>query len=453
MVAAGSAVLLAMSPSASALDPPAVDGATSPPQDTTGPGTAMSQRSECMMTGVVPETDPAAASVNQEMLNLSGAWLFSRGEGQTVAVIDTGVTAGPRLPNVEPGGDYVADTDGLVDCDGHGSAVAGIIAGQSGPDAFSGVAPASRLLSIRLTSAAYAPRQQAEDPPTARSALEIASLARAIVHAADLGARVITVSVATCLRADSELDQQTLGAALHYAAVDKDAVIVAAAGDLNSTVTAGGSECQANPVNPPSDPNDPRNWSGTTSISVPSWWQPYVLSVGSVTATGEPSAFTMAGPWLGIAAPGEGVVSIGNGPAAGLANGFPAARGQWVAFSGTGYASAYVAGVAALVRSRFPNMPAEEVIRRLRATAHNGARSPSNLIGSGVVDPVAALTWQLPVAESGQSASAPTRIEAPLTPEAPDHTPRTVAFAGTVALALAVAGVAVAARRRKDRQE
>ena len=37
------------------------------------------------------------------MLNLAGGWQFSRGEGQTVAVIDTGVRPGPRLPNVEAG--------------------------------------------------------------------------------------------------------------------------------------------------------------------------------------------------------------------------------------------------------------------------------------------------------------------------------------------------------------
>ncbi len=40
--------------------------------------------------------------------------------------------------------------------------------------------------------------------------------------------------------------------------------------------------------------NDPRNWGGVSSVSTPSWWQPYVLSVGSLNATGQPSGFTMA---------------------------------------------------------------------------------------------------------------------------------------------------------------
>lgn len=63
----------------------------------------------------------------------------------------------------------------------------------------------------------------------ARASLDIAALARAIVHAADLGARVINISAITCLPADRPVDQAALGAAIRYAAVEKDVVIVAAA--------------------------------------------------------------------------------------------------------------------------------------------------------------------------------------------------------------------------------
>ena len=185
-------------------------------------------------------------------------------------------------------------------------------------------------------------------------------------------------------------------------------------------------------------------------MSVPSWWQQYVLSVGSVGADGQPSAFTMAGPWLGIAAPGENMISLSNGDGGGPVNGMPNERGQLSAVSGTSFAAAYVSGVAALVRSRFPQLGATQVIERLTATAHNGARAPSNLVGAGTVDPVAALTWQLagPAPDGGS-----TQIAAPEPPVAVNHTPRTIALAGTAALALAVAATALAASRRKDRSE
>ena len=80
----------------------------------------MEQRGPCSTSGVIPGSDPGAVAPSQGMLNLPAAWQFSRGDGQLVAVIDTGVRPGQRLPNVDPGGDFVETTDGLTDCDGHG---------------------------------------------------------------------------------------------------------------------------------------------------------------------------------------------------------------------------------------------------------------------------------------------------------------------------------------------
>ena len=59
------------------------------------------------------------------------------------------------------------------------------------------------------------------------------SLARAIRTAADLGAKVINVSLASCTNAAAPVNQDPLGAAVCYAAVDKDAMIMAAAGNKN----------------------------------------------------------------------------------------------------------------------------------------------------------------------------------------------------------------------------
>ncbi|MGJ6126743.1 type VII secretion-associated serine protease mycosin [Mycolicibacterium sp. Y3] len=447
-VLAGAVATLVAHSSAWAVSPPSVDVTVPPPSAGSGPSGELMQRSECVTTGLRPGTVPSTAS--ERMLNIPGAWQFSRGEGQTVAVIATGVTPGSRLPDVKSGGDYVGNTDGLTDCDGHGTLIAGIIGGQPGADVFSGVAPAARIVSIRQRSAAYSLREQSDDPARARAALDITTLARAVVRGADSGARVIVIAQGVCLPADSTVDQQSLGAALRYAAVEKDVVVIAPAGDLGSTGLSAGNECRANPLTPSGNPADSRNWGGVVSVAVPAWWQPYVLAVASLGPDGQPSEFTMPGPWVGIAAPGQDIVSLSNaGSSGGLANGVPGQRGQWTSLNGTGYAAAYVAGAAALVRSRFPELTAAEVIQRLQRTAHNGARSPSNLVGSGMVDPVAALTWELPPS-AGDRSAAPVRIAAPAVPTPPDHLPRTIAFAGTAVLAVLVASVAFARHRRRD---
>jgi membrane-anchored mycosin MYCP len=432
-------VAIVSCPAAGAITRPGVDPQVPPPSGDPGPSQPMAQRSPCTATAVSPGSDPGAVSPNQLALNLSEAWRQSRGEGQTVAVIDTGVASGPRLPNVDPGGDFVDATDGLTDCDGHGTAIAGLIAGQPGDDGFSGVAPAARIISIRQTSAKYSPRTPGADPEVNRATSDVSTLARAVVRAADLGARVINISAITCVAADKVVDQTELGAALQYAAVVKDAVIVAAAGN-NRGGMATGSACESNSIG--------GDWSTVSSVSIPSVWQQYVLSVGSLTATGQPSDFTMAGPWLGIAAPGENVASVSNGPGGGLANALPNDQQELFPLSGTSYAAAYVSGVAALVRSKFPDLSAAQVVRRLTVTAHGGAESPSSMVGAGSIDPVAALTWQVSAADPDTPQSK--QIAAPSPAPQADPMPRIIAFAGTAVLALMVLAAATIVHRRKE---
>ncbi|MGA8548301.1 MAG: type VII secretion-associated serine protease mycosin [Mycobacterium sp.] len=450
-LAAALVAALWVCPPAVAINQPQVDPGAKPPNGAPGPVQPMEKNGECSSSGVIPGTDPGLPTANQRMLDPAAARRFSRGDGQLVAVLDTGVRPGPRLPAVQPGGDYVETTDGLTDCDGHGTLVAGLIAGQPRDDGFAGIAPAARLLSLRVTSAKFSPRTPGGDPTLARAAVDVAALARAIVHAADLGARVINISAVTCLPADRNVDQAELGAAIRYAAVDKDAVIVAAAGNSGSTGSGfAGASCESNPLTDLSQPEDPRNWAGVTSVSVPSWWQPYVLSVASLTPEDQPSKFTMAGPWVGIAAPGENIASVSNRDDGGLANGTPNEHQQLVPLNGTSYAAGYVSGVAALVRSKYPDLNATQVIHRITATARNGARAPSNVVGAGTLDPVAALTWELPAANKHDKAPVK-HVAAPPEPAPKSPMPRIVAFAGTAALMLAVvAAAAIAARRRKE---
>lgn len=433
-------------PQAAALTIPTVDPAALPPDGPPAPGQEMRQNGACSFFGAMPGFDPAAVPPSQAMLNLPEAWKTSRGRGVVVAVIDSGVTPQPRLPNLTAGGDYIdPSADGLVDCDGHGTTVAGLIAAAPGPDGFSGAAPEAALVSIRQSSAQWSPKAPSgQDPQQAKTAGDVATLARAVRHAADIpGVRVINISLIDCIPLYKQVDQAALGASLRYAAIDKDIVVVAAAGNT------GESNCASNPLTDPNRPDDPRNWVAASTISTPSYWQPYVLSVASLTPEGQPSNFTMAGPWVGIAAPGEQIVSLGNAPNSGLINGQPSTKEPLVTVNGTSFAAAYVSGVAALVRSKFPHLTARQVVNRLTSSAHNAARAPSNLVGAGVVDPVAALTWDIPPGDALPAQMPVVRVAPPAPPPPDNRLPRMIAFgAGILAVAAAIIAVTIIGMRR-----
>ena len=96
------------------------------------------------------EVEPAS----QQRLRIRQAQQFATGRGQRVAVIDSGVQPHPRLAGrLIDGGDYIETRSGLLDCDGHGTTVAGLIAAAPDPaTGFVGVAPAAEILAIRQAS-------------------------------------------------------------------------------------------------------------------------------------------------------------------------------------------------------------------------------------------------------------------------------------------------------------
>ncbi len=158
------------------------------------------------------------------------------------------------------------------------------------PDGVGGVAPHATIISIRQSSRAFEPeRPGGGDMEARKKAGTVATLASAIVHAANMGAKVINVSVTACVSADDPLDQSAIGAAVWYAATVKDAVIVAAAGN------EGEDECAQNPAFDPLDAADPRDWHQVKTVSSPSWFSDYVLSVGAVDNTGAPIKKSLAG--------------------------------------------------------------------------------------------------------------------------------------------------------------
>jgi membrane-anchored mycosin MYCP len=316
-------------------------------------------------------------------------------------------------------------------------------------DGFSGVAPDVALISIRQSSRAFSPKDAfgEQDPALRRKAGDISSMARGIVHAADMGAKVINISQVSCMSALNIVDQRELGAAIYYAAVQKDVVIVAAAGNTASA----NSDCKQNPIYNPLTPNDSRDWAGVTTVVTPAWYSDYVLTVGAVDSTGAPlSNMSVAGPWVSIAAPGTDVVSLSPRDD-GLINASEGNDNTMVRPEGTSFSAAIVSGVVALVRARFPDLTSHQVINRLIRTARPPARGVDNQIGHGIVDPVAALTYDVPPGEAVLPACLSTPLVQPAPPLDRDMTPVWVALCGVGAVALlsaVVVGLAAMARSR-----
>ena len=67
-----------------------------------------------------------------------------------------------------------------------------------------------------------------------------------------------------------------------------------------------------------------------------------------------------------------------------------------IPINGTSFAAAYVSGLAALVKQRFPDLTPAQIINRITATARHPGGGVDNYVGAGVIDPVAALTWDVP---------------------------------------------------------
>lgn len=427
-----------------AIGPPVVDegalAAARAVEAKGGPPEATEQRSVCAepALGGAPPRDPPPP---QRLLDLPSAWQFSRGGGQKVAVIDTGVNRHPRLPALQPGGDFVSNTDGTADCDGHGTLVAGVIAARPSPDdGFAGVAPDAEILAIRQLSLAYEPKDRAVGDAPGKIASagygSVLTLAAAVVRAVDLGSTVINISEVACAPAGSDTADAALGAAVKYA-YDRNVVVVAAAGNIQQ-----GGACEQ---------NEGAGWDAVRTVVSPAWFSPYVLSVASVDAEGKPSEFSVHGPWVGVAAPGHGIVSLDSKPGGtGLVDSVQTSEGVG-SIDGTSFSSAYVSGLAALVRARFPELSAQQVIDRITRTAMQPGTGRDDLVGAGLIDPLAALTAELPAQPIGVGADMPRALPAPAPPPYVDPMPRTVATIGTIVLlALLAIGYALSIPFRKQ---
>ena len=434
---------LLSAPPAVAIEPPVIDPAALPP-DETGPDQPTELRGICSTPMVFPNSNFVDKPWPNDYLRLAEAQKFATGAGVTVAVIDTGVIGSPRVP-AEPGGDFVDPAgNGMTDCDAHGTLTASIVAGRGAPtDGFIGVAPNARILSLRQTSANWQPvgvRADPNDPNATPTAGSLRSLARAVVHAANLGAQVINISEAACYKVTRPIDEKSLGAALEYAVNVKNAVVVAAAGNT-------GQECSQNPPPDPSIPSDPLGWQQVQTIVSPAWYSPLVLTVGGIAQNGQPSSFSMSGPWVGAAAPAENIIALGyDGNPVNALQG----RDGLIPISGTSFAAAYVSGLAALLRQRFPDYSAAQIMNRITATSRHPGGGVDNYVGAGAIDPVAALTWDVPEGPTTVPYNVK-QIPPPVYIPPPDRGPITIVVITAVSLAF-ILGIGALARRALRRR-
>ncbi|MEV4655082.1 S8 family serine peptidase [Micromonospora sp. NPDC049301] len=321
-----------------------------------------------MASVVVPAPAQAADTVRGlqwylDSLKIPQAHRITQGKGVVVAVVDSGVD--PSHPDLRGqvlaghGVNAAAAPDGRRDDDaesGHGTSMAGIIAGRGGGTMRElGIAPAAKILPVSM-----GPRAAGID------------MVLAIRWAADAGADVINISYG----GDPARPDPDLTDAVKYA-LGKDAVVVVSAGNIEE---------------------------GDRQVTIPANI-PGVIAVSGLNKRGGFFAGSVQGPEIVLAAPMESI--IGPAPKAVSPNGYTVA-------SGTSSAAAILSGVAALVRARYPDLDAVNVINRLVKTARDaGPAGRDPQFGFGAVDPVAALTRSVPAVKTNPllegAAADPTR--------------------------------------------
>lgn len=298
-------------------------------------------------------------------LHATQAWRISRGAGVTVAVLDTGVdgTHPDLTGQVLPGKDLVGFGAKRGDSTWarHGTGMAGIIAGHGhGPgdsEGVLGIAPAAKILPVRVILEDKDP--QRKKARTTRGG----ALAEGIRWAADHGAGVINLSLGDDSRtahAEAQEDE-----AIQYA-LAKGVVVVASAGN-------GGEDGDR--------------------ASYPAAY-PGVIAAAAVDSHGNRASFSTARWYDSVSAPGVDVV---------IADPDRRYYEGW----GTSTASAYVSGTAALIRSKYPRLSPAQIKTLLEDTTRDrpsGGRSDA--VGTGLIDPAAALKAAAAISPTGPVPSA-----------------------------------------------
>jgi type VII secretion-associated serine protease mycosin len=331
-------------------------------------------------------------------LHAKEAWKLSNGAGVTVAVVDSGVDGHhPDLTGqVLPGSDFVRPGgDGQIDAVGHGTTVAALIAGRNDDaEGIVGLAPKAKILPVRVLDS----HNRYND---ARS------VANAVRWAVDHGAEIINLSLGGAARSPELAD------AIDYA-FEKDVVVVACTGNEMPP--------EANLV----------------------WYPAREPGVLAVTGLDHSTANRI---WPGALTGRQTVLAA---PASEMVGAEPG--GGYSVVSGTSFAAPLVSAAAALVRSKWPDMSAANVVNRLiRTAADIGAPGQDDVFGFGLVDPLAALTADVPPVQTNPLDNLPppgkARFGKASAPAIPESTAPRVKHGQTEAPAAAAARAAVPGQR------
>ncbi|AZQ37351.1 type VII secretion-associated serine protease mycosin [Streptomyces cyaneochromogenes] len=278
---------------------------------------------------------------------MDATWALTQGEGVTVAVVDSGVDGShPDLTGqVLQGKDFTGGGNAQEDVAGHGTGMASLIAGHghgAGNNAgMVGLAPKAKILPLRVL-------QKKNDD------FEDDTWAEAVRYAVDNGAKVINLSLG-----DSVGGTLTSGREAIAYAQARDVVVVAGAGN-----------------------------EGGFTVAEPAAL-PGVVSVGAVDDEGNLWDKSNTGEGLTLVAPGVEIVYANTNRSDGYG-----------LSSGTSDATAYVSATAALVRAKYPDLTAGQVINRLIKSAsflhHKGLKAPDREYGYGIIRPNKALTMDIP---------------------------------------------------------